>query len=96
MCHRDDAVGDGLKWQRDDAIDDGLDWSKRRCRCQLDDGLEWSQRPCRWRWFGMGGQAVSFGVASSAVLGDKENLRIVVSLFHTEKYWAGNQLLTEV
>jgi hypothetical protein len=30
----------------------------------------------------MGGQAVSFGVASSAVLGDKENLRIVVSLFH--------------
>ncbi len=54
VCHRDDAVGDGLKWQRDDAIDDGLDWSKRRCRCQLDDGLEWSQRPCRWRWFGMG------------------------------------------
>ena len=76
MCHRDDAVGDGLKWQRDDAIDDGLDWSKRRCRCQLDDGLEWSQRPCRWRWFGMGGQAVSFGVASSAVLGDTENLRV--------------------
>ena len=93
VCHRDDAVGDGLKWQRDDANDDGLDWSKRRCRCQLDDGLEWSQRPCRWRWFRMGGQAVSFGVASSAVLGD------VVSLFHTEKYWAVGrqpQLLTEV
>ena len=81
VCHRDDAVGDGLKWQRDDDIDDGLDWSKRRCRCQLDDGLEWSQRPCRWQWFGMGGQAVSFGVASSAVLGDKENLLFVVYFF---------------
>jgi hypothetical protein len=43
----------------------------------------------------MGGQAVSFGVASSAVLGDKENLLIVVYFF-IQKYWAGSQLLMKV
>ena len=98
VCHRDDAVGDGLKWQRDDAIADGLDWSKRRYRCQLDDGLEWSQRLCRWQWFGMGERAVILGVASSAVLRKREftDSMIVVSLFHAEKYWAGSKLLTEV
>ena len=97
MCHRDDAVGDGLKWQRDDAIDDGLDWSKRRCRCQLDNGLEWSQRPCHGNGDGLE-WADRLSVLALPAARSWETKRIYGLLFHffIEKYWAGSQLLTEV
>ena len=62
VCHtdrlRDDAVGDGLKWQRCDAIDDQMVWIGQRDDAVVNlmmgwnghrdhavgDGLEWADR----------------------------------------------------